>query len=149
MLLGTFLRVHSKSKEVSYLPWPKFFLWTKLPKNLFLAKFLIFVAATLIYQQSWINVSINYFKSLNKYLPSVRLFFWPFYQVFHQTVWVQATLICWILTNFWWPVARYQDLLKLINNDVWNWVSQIFEILFRFLHPAAMKGRKTLEKFSC
>ena len=54
-----FLRVHSNSKEVSYLPWqnkypnlkttyhikPHFFLWTNLPKNLHLEKHLIFVAA--------------------------------------------------------------------------------------------------------
>ena len=56
-----FLRVHSNSKEVSYLPWqnkypnlkttyhiePKFFLWTNLLKNVHLAKTLISVAATL------------------------------------------------------------------------------------------------------
>ena len=59
--LVTFLRVHSKSKEVSYLPWQntcsnlwttchiklKFFLWTKLLENLLLAKYLISVAAPL------------------------------------------------------------------------------------------------------
>ena len=52
MSLATFLWVHSNSKEVSYLPWqnkcsnlktsyikPKFFLWTKLPKHLHLAKY--------------------------------------------------------------------------------------------------------------
>ena len=61
--LVTFLRVHSNSKEVSYLSWQntypnlkttchiklKFFLWTKLPENLLFAKYLISVAAPLIY----------------------------------------------------------------------------------------------------
>ena len=59
--LMTFPRAHSNSKEVSYLPWqniypnlkttchikPRFFLWTKLPNNLLLAKFLISVIAAL------------------------------------------------------------------------------------------------------
>ena len=58
-----FLRVHSNSKEVSYLSWQnkypnlkttchmklKFFLWTKLLENLLLAKYLISVAAPLIF----------------------------------------------------------------------------------------------------
>ena len=61
--LETFLRVHSNSKEVSYLSWQnsypnlkitchiklKFFLWTKLLESLLLAKYLISVAATLNY----------------------------------------------------------------------------------------------------
>ena len=60
--LVTFLRVHSNSKEVSYLSWQnthpnlkttchiklKFFLWTKLLENLLHAKYLISVAASLI-----------------------------------------------------------------------------------------------------
>ena len=60
--LATFLRVHSNSTEVSYLNcqnrYPnlktichirlKLFFWTKLQKSLFLAKYLISVAATLI-----------------------------------------------------------------------------------------------------
>ena len=59
--LTTFLRVHSNSKEVSYLSWqnaypsfkttcnikPKYFLWTKLPEILLLAKYIISVAACL------------------------------------------------------------------------------------------------------
>ena len=59
--LPTFLRVHSNSKEVSYLSWQntypnlkttchiklKFFLWTKLIENLLLAKYLISVTAPL------------------------------------------------------------------------------------------------------
>ena len=59
--LTTFLRVHSNSKEVSYLSWQntypnlkttchiklKFFLWTKLIENLLLAKYLISVTAPL------------------------------------------------------------------------------------------------------
>ena len=62
--LATFLRVHSNSKEVSYLSWQntypnlkttchiklKFFLWTKLLENLLLAKYLISVAAPLKYK---------------------------------------------------------------------------------------------------
>ena len=57
MWLVTFLRVHWNSEEVFYLFWQstypnlkttchiklKFFLWNKLPENLLLAKFLIFV----------------------------------------------------------------------------------------------------------
>ena len=59
--LTTFLRVHSNSKEVSYLSWQntypnlkttchiklKFFLWTKLLENLLVAKYLITVTAPL------------------------------------------------------------------------------------------------------
>ena len=59
--LATYLRVHSNSKEVSYLSWQnkysnlkttchtklKFFLWTKLLENLLIAKYLISVAVTL------------------------------------------------------------------------------------------------------
>ena len=59
--LATFLRVHSNWKEASYLSWQntypnlntnchnkvKFFLWTKLPENLLLAKYLISVTANL------------------------------------------------------------------------------------------------------
>ena len=59
--LATFLRVHSNSKQLSYLYWQnsypnlktiyhikqKFFLWTKLLESLLLAKYLISVAATL------------------------------------------------------------------------------------------------------
>ena len=60
--LATFLRVHSNSKEVSYLSWQntypnlkttchiklKFFLWTKLIENLLLPKYLISVTAHLM-----------------------------------------------------------------------------------------------------
>ena len=60
--LATFLRVHSNSKEVPYLSWHstypnlkttrhiklEFFLWTKLLKNLLLAKCFISVTAPLI-----------------------------------------------------------------------------------------------------
>ena len=60
--LATFLRVHSNLEEVSYLSWQntdpnlkptchiklKFFLWTKLVENLFLAKYLIFVVVPLM-----------------------------------------------------------------------------------------------------
>ena len=62
LLLVTFPRVHSNSKDVSYLPWQntypnlkttchiklKFFLWTKLLENLLLAKYLISVTTPLI-----------------------------------------------------------------------------------------------------
>ena len=61
MSLATFLRVHSNSKEVSYLPWQskhpnlktpchfkrKFFLWTKRRNGLLLVKYLISLVATL------------------------------------------------------------------------------------------------------
>ena len=60
--LATFLRVHSNSKEVSYLSWQNtypnlktschvnlnFFLWTKLLENLLHAKYIISVATPLI-----------------------------------------------------------------------------------------------------
>ena len=59
LVLVTFLRIRSNSKEVSYLSWQnthpnlkitchmklKFFLWTKLLENLLLGKYLISVAA--------------------------------------------------------------------------------------------------------
>ena len=69
MSLATFLRVHSNSKEVSFLPWqnkypnlkttchimPIFFMWTKLPKKLLLAKYLISAVAVLTVQKiSWL-----------------------------------------------------------------------------------------------
>ena len=58
LLLATFLRVQSNSKEISNLSWQnnlkttchiklKFFLWTKLLENLLLVKYLISVTATL------------------------------------------------------------------------------------------------------
>ena len=64
--LVTFLRVHSNSKEVSYLPrqntYPnlkttchikqKFFLWTKPLENLFFAKYLISVTASLSWKDN-------------------------------------------------------------------------------------------------
>ena len=77
-MLATFLQVHSNSKEVSYISWqnkypnlkityyikPKFFMWTKLPKNLLLAKYLIYVATTLInkkyvLKKYWLNSQKN------------------------------------------------------------------------------------------
>ena len=59
--LATFFRVHSNSKEVSYLSWQNkypnlkttfyiklsFFLWAKLVENLLLAKNVISIAAAL------------------------------------------------------------------------------------------------------
>ena len=62
LTLTTFLQVHANSKEVSYLSWQnmypnlkttchiklKLFLWTKLLVKLFLAKYLISVAAPLM-----------------------------------------------------------------------------------------------------
>ena len=64
MSLATFLRVHSNSK-LSFLPWqnkypnlktachikPIFFLWTKLPKKLLLAKYLKSAVAVLTVQK--------------------------------------------------------------------------------------------------
>ena len=65
--LATFLRVHSNSKEVSYLYWQnrypnlkttchielKVFLWTKPLESLLLAKYLISVAANLMISATW------------------------------------------------------------------------------------------------
>ena len=51
--LATFPRVHSNSKEVSYLSWQNgypnlsFFLWTKLRESLLLAKYFISLTAAL------------------------------------------------------------------------------------------------------
>ena len=61
LLLATFLRVHSNSREVSYLSWQNthpnlkttfhiklnFFLWTKLLENSLLAKYFVSVATAL------------------------------------------------------------------------------------------------------
>ena len=81
MSLATFLRVHSSSKEVSYLCWQntcpnlkttchiklKFFLWTKLLENLLLAKYLISVAAPLIFGKfSTISHYVNKLKFKNR-----------------------------------------------------------------------------------
>ena len=72
LLLVTFLRVHSNSKEVSYLPWQntypnlkttchiklKFFLWTKLIENLLLAKYLISVTAP--FKEGWFRKKVMF-----------------------------------------------------------------------------------------
>ena len=76
--LATFLRVHSNSKEVSYLSWQntypnvrttchvnlKFFLWTNLLENLLLAKSLISVPAVLIYCTKCPQMSCRTFEEL-------------------------------------------------------------------------------------
>ena len=78
-----FLRVHSNSEEVSYLFWQntysnlkttcriqlKFFLWTKLLENSFLAKYLISVTAPLTGGGSG-SGKINVFRYTNVYLHS-------------------------------------------------------------------------------
>ena len=81
--LRLFLRGHSNSRKVSYLSWqntyPNFestchiklkcFLWTKLKENLLLMKYLISVAATLIYfSMVVIGPSILGLLPLGKYL---------------------------------------------------------------------------------
>ena len=68
--LATFLRVHSNLEEVSYPNLKttshikvKFFLWTKLVENLFIAKYVIYVAAPLIahiWQLQTNNKHINF-----------------------------------------------------------------------------------------
>ena len=69
--LVTFLRVHSNSKEVSYLSWQnmypnlktlshiklKFFLWTKLLENLVLAKYLICRCTFNVHHKDWLICS--------------------------------------------------------------------------------------------
>ena len=95
--LTTFLRVHSNSKEVSYLSWQnthpnlkttchiklKFFLWTKLLENLLLAKYLISVATPL-------NKSRDAYLRITEYYVSQFLFsffsdktFFSFFPFFH------------------------------------------------------------------
>ena len=73
--LATFLRLHSNSKEASYLSWQntypylkitchiklKFFLWTKLIEKLLLAKYLISVTTPL----SFFPANIYLFKVNN------------------------------------------------------------------------------------
>ena len=70
-VLVTFLRVHSNSKEVSYLSWQnmypnlktlshiklKFFLWTKLLENLVLAKYLICRCTFNVHHKDWLTYS--------------------------------------------------------------------------------------------
>ena len=81
--LATFLRVHSNSKEVSYLSWQnrypnlkttyhiklKFFFWTKLLMSLLLAKYVVSVAAAL---------NIEWYIFLNRcfLVPDERLIFY-------------------------------------------------------------------------
>ena len=95
--ITTFLRVHSNSKEVSYLSWQnthpnlkttchiklKFFLWTKLLENLLLAKYLISVAMPL-------NKSRDAYLRITGYYVSQFLFsffsdktFFSFFPFFH------------------------------------------------------------------
>ena len=82
--LTTFLRVHSNSKEVSYLSWQntyhnlkttchiklKYFLWTKLLENLLLAKYLISVAAPSRHDLS--NLQERKFNYILRHLVSAR-----------------------------------------------------------------------------
>ena len=89
--LVTFLRVHSNSKEVSYLSrqniYPnlkttghiklKFFWWIKLLKNLLLAKYLISAAVPLTYYLinfhiQYINFFLYNFVNLPNFLMLVR-----------------------------------------------------------------------------
>ena len=84
-MLATFFRFHSNSKEISYLLWqnkypnlkatchvkPKFFLWTQLPKNLLLAKYLSSVTAALIriwYQFCGLKCLWNFWNPYFKYI---------------------------------------------------------------------------------
>ena len=86
--LANFLRVHSSSKEVSYLSWKnatpnlkttchiklKFFLWTKLLEYLLLAKYLIPVAAPLgVARQKTFAGKVMWFY-LSKY--TINVTFW-------------------------------------------------------------------------
>ena len=78
--LMTCLRVHSNSKEVSYLTWKNmypnlkttchiklnFFLWNKLIENLLLAKYLLSVTAPLISNITrYLDVWSEYFSKHN------------------------------------------------------------------------------------
>ena len=110
LLLVTFLRVHSNSKELP-TSWQnmypnlkttchiklKFFLWTKLLENLLQAKYLISVAAPLTFQ------------SLHQHakLSSVHPLFHPF--TLWPPVWLQP-----FLTTFT-PIFLYQLLIRGIN----------------------------------
>ena len=86
-MLTTFLRVHSNSKETSYLSWQNkypnlkttchikanIFLWPKLPKNLLLAKCFRSVTAALIriyYQFCGLKCLCNFWNPYFKYIQS-------------------------------------------------------------------------------
>ena len=120
---GTFFRVHSNSKEVSYLSWQntypnlkttchiklKFFLWTKLLENLLLAKYLISVAATLIKNVLFLRKSY-YFKECavsKKHFPDIEpcsnilvkgwymfSFIWKKYQYFSVVLFLIDIILC-------------------------------------------------------
>ena len=111
--LVTFPRVHSNSKEVSYLSWQnmypnlkttshiklKFFLWTKLLENLLLAKYLISVAAPLT---SIIRTGLSIPVELTDLVNSVIIFLsqmtwlkWLTFLLGSQTV-ILMVLLFWI-----------------------------------------------------
>ena len=136
--LGTFFRVHSNSKEVSYLSWQntypnlkttchiklKFFLWTKLLENLLLAKYLISVAATLIKNVLFLRKSY-YFKECavsKKHFPDIEpcsnilvkgwymfSFIWKKYQYFSVVLFLIDIILC---------LPSVKPYVK-VNNDLW------------------------------
>ena len=103
--LATFLRVHSNSKEVSYLSWQntypnlkttchiklKFFLWTKLLENLLLAKYLT----------APLNKSKDAYLKITEYYVSQFLFsffsdkiFFSFFPFFHSIISLLLLPVC-------------------------------------------------------
>ena len=102
--LATFLWVHSSSKEVSYLSWHalpnlkttchiklKFFLWTKLLKNLLLAKYLT----------APLNKSKDAYLKITEYYVSQFLFsffsdkiFFSFFPFFHSIISLLLLPVC-------------------------------------------------------
>ena len=106
LLLATFLQVYSNSKDVSYLSWQNtypnlktishiklnFFLWTKLLKNVLLAKDLTSVTAPLKLVKGFINL-VTYL-SLKTY-SGLCIVHW------HFTKFITPKLELYILRRVW------------------------------------------------
>ena len=141
MWLVTFLRVHSNSKEVSYLSkqntYPNLkttchiklnsFLWTKLLENLLLAKYLISVTADLSYDIQ-LTACMNCVKLWRKKLRVFReALHWKSFlrrnrKIISQSFWGQNI-------NFFFARTNFTNAKALImywnNNRTWQrfWTS--------------------------
>ena len=126
---ATFLRVHSNSKEVSHLSWQntypnlkttchmklKLFLWAKFLEYLLLAKYLIFVAATL---KNFLQVSFYCF------LMILAIFFCK-HALFSELWLTQILQICFTFFNNgemteWHRFFLSYDVLNMKNFSIFN-----------------------------
>ena len=121
--LRLFFKFIQTQKKVSYIPWqnkylnlkntchiePKIFLWTKLLKNLLLAKYLISVAATL---KQFIRLTANIcqYKADHIILPNCTF---CTYRTHCKKIWLHCCLCWWFKTTI---ITDFKNLFySLIN----------------------------------